>query len=277
MGLLLDILSTAAMLFIVTAGLMIIFGVMKIVNFAHGAIITLGCYASLVVTQLGFNPWLALPAALAAGTATGMVVERLIVQPLYRRPLDAILATWGLGIVIGQLITMAFGREVQFVDSPLQGAADILGTEYSAYRLFLIPAALLLYAVLSALLNRTRFGVRTRAVIMNENLARGLGIRAERIRFVTFGLGAGLGALAGALITPLSSVDPNMGLPWLVSAFMLVMVAGHSIGALLLTCVLYGACQVLVSVYVSPILGGVTIAVLAALTLRLRPQGFAHD
>ena len=88
---------------------------------------------------------------------------------------------------------------------------------------------MLLYLLLTLLLNRTRFGVRTRAVIMNENLARGLGIQAERIRLATFGLGAGLGALAGALITPLSSVDPNMGLPWLVSAFMLVMVSGHSI------------------------------------------------
>ena len=159
MGLLLDILSTAAMLFIVTAGLMIIFGVMKIVNFAHGAIITLGSYASLVVTQLGLNPWLALPARWRRA-ATGLLVERLIVQPLYKRPLDAILATWGLGIVIGQLITMAFGREVQFVDSPVQGAASLLGTEYSAYRLFLIPAALLLYLLLTLLLNRTRFGAR---------------------------------------------------------------------------------------------------------------------
>ena len=128
MGLLLDILSTAAMLFIVTAGLMIIFGVMKIVNFAHGAIITLGSYASLVVTQLGLNPGWRCRRALAAGVATGLLVERLIVQPLYKRPLDAILATWGLGIVIGQLITMAFGREVQFVDSPVQGAASLLGT-----------------------------------------------------------------------------------------------------------------------------------------------------
>ena len=277
MGLLLDILSTAAMLFIVTAGLMIIFGVMKIVNFAHGAIITLGSYASLVVTQLGLNPWLALPLALAVGAAVGVGVERLIVRPLYKRPLDAILATWGLGIVIGQLITMAFGREVQFADAPVKGAVAFLGTDYSAYRLLLIPAALLVYGATLLLLNGTRFGVRTRAVIMNENLARGLGINAERIRFATFGLGAGLGALAGALITPLSSVDPNMGLTWLISAFMLVMVSGHSITALLLTCLVYGACQVLVSVLVSPILRGVTIAVLAALTLRLRPQVFAHD
>ena len=277
MGMLLDILSTAAMLFIVTAGLMMIFGVMKIVNFAHGAIITLGSYASFVVTRLGFDPWLALPFAVVVGAVVGMGVERLIVRPLYKRPLDAILATWGLGIVIGQLITIAFGREVQFVESPVQGALSFFGTEYSAYRLLLIPIALLLCGALMALLNGTRFGVKTRAVIMNEDLAKGLGIHSERIRFITFALGAGLGALAGALVTPLSSVDPNMGLPWLISAFMLVMVSGHSMLSLLLTCTVFGAAQVLVSSYASPVLGGITIAVLAALTLRIRPKGFSHD
>lgn len=277
MVLLLDVLSTAAMLFIVTAGLMMIFGVMKIVNFAHGAIITLGSYASFVVTRLGLDPWLSLPFAIVVGAVVGMGVERLIVRPLYKRPLDAILATWGLGIVIGQLITIAFGREVQFVDSPVQGAVSFMGTEYSAYRLLLVPVALVVCGALIALLNGTRFGVKTRAVIMNEDLAKGLGIHSERIRFITFALGAGLGALAGALITPLSSVDPNMGLPWLISAFMLVMVSGHSMLSLLATCVVFGAAQVLVSSYANPILGGVTIAVLAALTLRIRPKGFSHD
>ena len=277
MGMLLDILSTAAMLYIVTAGLMMIFGVMKIVNFAHGAIITLGSYASFVVTRLGLDPWISLPFALVVGVVTGMLVEWLIVRPLYKRPLDAILATWGLGIVIGQGITISFGREVQFVDSPVHGALLVLGTEYSAYRLLLIPIAVALCLLMTALLSGTRFGVKTRAVIMNEDLAKGLGIHSGRIRFMTFSLGAGLGALAGALITPLSSVDPNMGLPWLISAFMLVMVSGHSMASLLLTCVVFGAAQVAVSTFVSPILGGVTIAVLAALTLRIRPRGFAHD
>ncbi len=113
----------------------------------------------------------------------------------------------------------------------------------------LIPVALVLWALLAGLLNGTRFGVRTRAVIMNEPLASGLGINAARIRFVTFSLGAGLGTLGGALVTPLSSVDPNMGVGWLISAFMLVMVAGHSISSLMLTCLVFGACQVLVSIY----------------------------
>lgn len=276
MVLLLDLLTTAAMLFIVTAGLMMIFGVMKIVNFAHGALLTLGGYASYVVTRLKLDPWLSWPLALVVGVVAGMLVERLIVKPLYKRPLDAILATWGLGIVIGQLIVMAFGREVQFVDAPLAGTWSVGGVDYSAYRLLLVPIAIALCLLLAGLLNGTRFGIRTRAVIMNEDLASGLGIHAGRVRFITFSLGAGLGTLAGTMITPLSSVDPGMGLPWLVSAFMLVMVSGHSMSSLLLTCVVFGACQVLVSTYANPVLGGLTIAVLAAVTLRIRPKGFAR-
>jgi len=276
MVLLLDLLTTAAMLFIVTAGLMMIFGVMKIVNFAHGALLTLGGYASYVVTQLKLDPWLSWPLALVAGMVVGMAVEQLIVRPLYKRPLDAILATWGLGIVIGQLIVMAFGREVQFVDSPLSGTWSLFGIDYSAYRLLLVPVAIVMCLLLTGLLNGTRFGIRTRAVIMNEDLASGLGIHAGWVRFVTFSLGAGLGTLAGTMNTPLSSVDPNMGMAWLVSAFMLVMVSGHSMVSLMLTCLVFGACQVLVSTYASPVLGGLTIAVLAAVTLRIRPKGFAH-
>jgi branched-subunit amino acid ABC-type transport system permease component len=276
MVLLLDLLTTAAMLFVVTAGLMMIFGVMKIVNFAHGALLTLGGYASYVVTQLKLDPWLSWPLAFAAGVVVGMAVEQLIVRPLYKRPLDAILATWGLGIVIGQLIVMAFGREVQFVDSPLSGTWSLFGIDYSAYRLLLVPVAIVMCLLLTGLLNGTRFGIRTRAVIMNEDLASGLGIHAGWVRFITFSLGAGLGTLAGTMITPLSSVDPNMGMAWLVSAFMLVMVSGHSMVSLMLTCLVFGACQVLVSTYASPVLGGLTIAVLAAVTLRIRPKGFAH-
>lgn len=276
MVLILDLLTTAAMLFVVTVGLMMIFGVMKIVNFAHGAFLTLGGYASYVVTKLQIAPLLAWPLAIVVGITVGALVEWLIVRPLYRRPLDAILATWGLGIVIGQLIMMAFGREVQFVSAPLAGTWSVLGVNYSAYRLLLVPVAVVLCLLLSALLNGTRFGVRTRAVIMNEDLASSLGIHSGRVRFITFSLGAGLGTLAGAVITPLSSVDPNMGLPWLVSAFMLVMVSGHSMASLLITCVIFGAAQVLISTYASPVLGGLAIAVLAAITLRIRPKGFAR-
>jgi branched-subunit amino acid ABC-type transport system permease component len=270
-----DIITTAAILFGVAAGLLIVFGVMKIINFAHGGFLTVGGYSALLVTKLGLNAWWSLVVAFVIGSVCGMIIERLVVRPLYSRPLDAILATWGLGIIIGQVITLTFGREVQFVKSPVTGAIDIMGASYSEYRLLLVVVAVLLACGLGLVMNGTRLGLVTRAVIMNEDLARGLGINSGLVRFVTFSLGAGLASLAGALITPLSSVDPNMGVPWLVNAFMLVMVSGVSLVSLAVACLVLGGAQVLVSSWGNPILGGLTIVVLAAVVLRLRPQGFS--
>jgi branched-chain amino acid transport system permease protein len=129
---------------------------------------------------------------------------------------------------------------------------------------------------LTALFYFTRFGLNARAVTMNETLARGLGIDSTRVRALTFGLGAGLACGAGALITPLLSVDPNMGLPWLVNSFMLVLVAGTSIPSLALAALLLGGSQVIVSTFVSPIIGGLTIVVLAAAILRINPKGLSR-
>ncbi len=272
----LDIVTTAAILFIVSAGLLIVFGVMKIVNFAHGAFITLGAYAALVAIRLGVPAALAPVAAFLAGLAAGALIEAGIVRRLYERKLDAILATWGLGIIIGQLVTLAFGRGVQFVSAPISGTTELLGTHYSIYRLLLVGAALVLGAVFAGLLGGTRLGLATRAVIMNEELAQGLGIDSTKVRLLTFGIGSGLAGIAGALITPLSSVDPNMGIPYLINAFMLVMVSGGSLVALAVSCLVLGGLQVLASTFISPILGGLTIAVVAAIALRLRPEGFAR-
>jgi urea transport system permease protein len=272
----LDAVTTAALLFIISSGLLIVFGVMKIINFAHAAFVTVGAYAALVGTRLGL-PWvLVLPLAFAAGAACGALTEATIVRRLYQRPLDAILATWGLGTVIGQVVTLIFGREVQFVQAPITGTIDLLGIDYSAYRIAMVAAAVIVAMVFTALLSGTRLGLSTRAVIMNEMLAQGLGVDASRVRLITFALGSGLAALAGALITPLSSVDPNMGLPWLVSAFMLVMVSGGSLLTLSVSCLVLGGLQVIVSTFVNPILGGLTIAICAAIVLRIRPEGFAR-
>lgn len=271
-----DIITTAAILYCVAAGLLIVFGVMKIINFAHGGFLTVGGYSALLITNMGWNPWWSVPCAFAIGFVCGMLIERLVMKPLYSRPLDAILATWGLGIIIGQLITLGAGREVQFVQSPVNGTVDLLGASYSEYRLLLVAIAVVLAIALAMLLNGTRLGLMTRAVIMNENLARGLGINSGLVRFITFSLGAGLASLAGALITPLSSVDPNMGVPWLINAFMLVMVSGVSLLSLAVACLVLGGAQVLVSSWGNPILGGLTIVVLAAVVLRLRPQGFSR-
>jgi branched-chain amino acid transport system permease protein len=273
MILVLDIVTTAAILFTVASGLMIILGVMKLINFAHGAFLTVGGYAAFMATEAGLSPWLSGPLAFVFGAAGGLLIERLIVRPLYDRPLDAILATWGLGIVIGQLITLGFGREVQFAASPMTGTVEIGAIDYSAYRLVVTLIGVAIAAGLTALLYLTRFGLNARAVIMNEQLARGLGIDSGRVRAITFSLGAGLACAAGALITPLLSVDPNMGLPWLINSFMLVLVSGVSIPSLFVASLLLGGAQVVVSSYVSPILGGLTIVVLAAAILRIRPRG----
>ncbi len=275
-NLLLDIVTTAAILYVVAIGLLIVFGVMGIISFAHGAMLTVGGYAALLVTQAGLNPWLSLPAAALAGLVAGAAMERGVLRPLYRRPLDAILATWGLGIVIGQLITLAFGRQVQFAASPLSGAATVLGATYSEYRLLLVGIAVALGLGIALVLNGTRLGLVTRAVIANENLAQSLGVNSARVRFATFSLGSALASLAGALVVPLSSVDPNMGVPWLVGAFMLVLLSGSSLVSMAFAALVLGAAQVLVSTYLNAVLGGVTIAVLAAIILRIRPTGFAR-
>jgi len=182
----------------------------------------------------------------------------------------------GLGIVIGQVITLVFGRQVQFAESPLSGAARVLGTAYSEYRLLLVGVAVALGLGLAWVMNGTRLGLVTRAVIANEDLAQSLGVDTTRVRFATFGLGSALASLAGALVVPLSSVDPNMGVPWLVGAFMLVLLSGSSLVAMAMAALVLGGAQVLVSTYLNAVLGGMTVAVLAAIILRIRPAGFAR-
>ena len=276
MLILLDVVSTAAILFIVSAGLLAIFGVLKIINFAHGAWLTVGAYCAVVAAHLGLNPWAALPLSFAVGAALGAVAELVVVRPLYRRPLDSILATWGVGIVIGQLVTLAFGRDVQLTPNLLGGTVAVGGVDYSVYRLFAVAAALAIGAAFTVLLDGTRIGLQARAVIMNEALARALGIDTGRVRLATFTVGAGLASLAGVLLTPLTSVDPNMGVAWLIGAFMLVMVAGGSFASLAAACLVFGAVQVVISTFVSPILGSISVAVLAAVVLRVSPKGFAR-
>lgn len=267
----LDIITTAGMLYVVALGLLVVFGVLKIINLAHGAFLTVGAYAAIITTQLQLSPWVSLVLAPAIGVIIAAVIERLVLQPIYERPLDTILATWGLNIIILQLITLYFGREVQFARSPMSGAVAFGGSTYSEYRLFLFLMAIVLGVAVALVLGRTRIGLVARAVVLNEELAQGLGINTRRVRFVTFCLGAGLASLAGALITPLFSVNPYFGVPWLVNAFMLVLVAGVSLGNLAAATLILGGAQVLVSTFGSPVLGSLAIVLLAVLILRFRP------
>ena len=265
-----DVVTTAGVLYIVALGLLIVYGVLKIINLAHGAFLTLGSYAAVVATWLGWNPWSALVIALAAGIAVGALAEWRVLRGLYVRPLDTILATWGLNIIIVQSITLYFGREIQFAESAITQAVSVGGVTYSLYRLTLLLIAAVLGVLVWLVMRRTQIGLVAQAVIMNEELAQALGINTRLVRFVTFCLGAGLASLAGALITPLVSVHPNVGVPWLINAFMLVLVAGVSLGNLALAALILGGAQVLVSSYGNPVLGSLTIVILAVVILRFR-------
>tara|TARA_B100000949_G_scaffold204507_1_gene194149 strand:- start:9 stop:845 length:837 start_codon:yes stop_codon:yes gene_type:complete len=273
----LDVISSAAILFIISSGLLIIFGVMKILNFAHAGLLSVGGYMALTVTQLGWSPWLAAPFALVAGFLAGALIEQTIMRWLYARSLDAILAAWGLGMILVQLITITYGRQIQFVQTPLSGAITIFGETYSLYRLFLVLIAIALGIILTAVLKGTRLGLNTRAVIMNDNLAQALGINSAWVRFLSFSLGSALAAMAGALITPLSSVNPNMGFSWLISSFMIALLSGSSLVSLAVSSLILGGTQVLVSTFINPVAGGMTIVVLAAIILRIRPEGFVNE
>ena len=265
-----DVITTAAVLYIVALGLLIVYGVLKIINLAHGAFLALGSYAAVIATWLGWNPWSALVIAFSGGVAVGAVAEWRVLRRLYVRPLDTILATWGLNIIVVQGITLYFGREIHFAESAITQAVNIGGVTYSLYRLVLLVVAVALGMLVWLVMRRTQIGIVARAVIMNEELAQVLGINTRLVRFVTFCLGAGLASLAGALITPLVSVHPNLGVPWLINAFMLVLVAGVSIANLALAALFLGGAQVLVSAYGNPVLGSLTIVILAVIILRFR-------
>jgi len=267
---LLDVITTAGVLYIVALGLLLVYGVLKIINLAHGAFLTLGSYAAVIATWLGWNPWSALVIALAVGIAVGAVAEWRVLRGLYVRPLDTILATWGLNIIIVQSITLYFGREIQFAESTITQAVNVGGVTYSLYRLVLLFVAVVLGALVWLIMRQTQIGIVARAVIVNEELAEALGVNTRLVRFVTFCLGAGLASLAGALITPLVSVHPNLGVPWLINAFMLVLVSGMSLVNLALAALILGGAQVLVSSYGNPVLGSLAIVILAVIILRFR-------
>lgn len=273
-GLMLDSVTTAAILTIVTMGLLIAFGMMRIINFAHGGFLAIGAYATVVGTANGWPLWVPFILGPCAAAVTALIVEPLLLRRLYKRPLDMILATWGLSLIIVQLITITLGRGTQLVKTVELDALELLGQHYSSYRLILVPIALLVCLMVYLILQKTRVGLVGRAVIMDEDLAQTFGINTQRVRLVTFALGSGLAGLAGVLLAPISSVDPNMGLPWLIFAFMIVLLTGVSVSALILSCLVLGVAQVIVGYTVNATLATLAVPLVVVLVLRFRPAGF---
>jgi branched-subunit amino acid ABC-type transport system permease component len=269
-----NMVAEASVLFLIASGLAVIFGLMNIVNFAHGTFIMVGAYATTEIAAQKLSPWWGIPVGLAVGAGIGIVVECLFMRRLYARIWDTILATIGLGLVFVASVAIIFGRESRFAPAPLTGQLDLGFTRYSTYRIFLIGVALALLLLLSALTRYTRLGLVARAVIADETLASALGIDTRTVRTATFAVGGALAALAGTLVAPIGAVDPNMGENYLIAAFMVVIVAGSSIGGLALGCLIFGALTSWISFVSSQIVGSVVIIVLSAAILRVLPTGF---
>jgi urea transport system permease protein len=222
-------LSIASILLLISLGLAIIYGTVGVINLAHGEFVMLGAYAVWFlesVLGVGFYPCIVLSFVIVA--ALGWLAERLVIRRLYGRVLDTILATWGLGVILQQAVRLGAGAELRYVKMPanLSQAVPVFGADVSAYRLFVLGLAAALLAVTYLLIFRTSFGMRLRGVVQNPEIARCFGVNTSQIYSLTFAYGAGLAGVAGALVSPLKSVSPDMGTGYVVDAFMVVVVGG---------------------------------------------------
>jgi len=270
----LDATNFMSALLLVTLGLVIIFGLMNVINMAHGELFLLGAYMVVAVDRAGGSFWLALFAAPVALAGIGLLMEELVVRHVYHRFIDTILATWGLSIVIKQAVIILFGPTAQQVSNPLPHAFPIAGAAYPAYRLFIMAVALLVAGATFLLFYRTNLGLAARAVIANRPMASSLGINTRRMDRFTFAFGAGLAGLAGAVMAPLMSVDPQMGVGFLIPAFLSILVGGSGtlLGALLGTTLIAGASTVVSSIW-TQIIAQVVVFSVAIVVIRLFPQG----
>ncbi|ODT12364.1 MAG: ABC transporter permease [Kaistia sp. SCN 65-12] len=217
-----------AFLVLSACGLAVIFGMMGVINLAHGEFIMCGAY----VTVSGANAGLPLPLAILLGAlvaaAVGALVERLVVRHLYERPLDTIVATWGLSLIATQGTLIVLGSTMAGIGTPL-GSFQIGGYSYSVYRLVLFVMAIAVLAGLYVLFNWTRFGVMARATIQVPHMAAALGVDTRSVYSLTFALGAGLAGLTGGLYAPTMTLVPTMGTTFIMEAFVTVVVGGADV------------------------------------------------
>jgi branched-chain amino acid transport system permease protein len=227
---LLNGLQLGVMLFLLAAGLTLIFGIMGIINLAHGSLYMVGAYAGALTASATGSFWLAVPAGLAAAALVGMAIELVVMRRLYERDhLDQVLATYGLILFFNEMTTILFGRQPLFVTVPpaLAGAVEIIpGVPYPVYRLVIIAAGLALALALYALIARTRLGMLIRAGATHREMVRALGVDIRLLYTLVFGLGALMAGLAGVMAGPLLSVQVGMGEQILIMTFVVVVVGG---------------------------------------------------
>ncbi len=263
-----------ATLLIISLGLAVIFGMMRVINLAHGEFLMLGGYSAILSVRAGANIWVGmLIAAPIVVGAIGFVVERLLIRHLYGRMVDTMLATWGLSLALIGAVTMIFGNNVTGFSAPL-GSVSIGGFLTSGYSLFLIGAAAFLVLATWLVLRFTHVGLIARGTMQNPEMAAALGVSPAFVYSVTFTVGAALSGLAGGLIAPVSGVLPTMGAAYIAKAFITVITGGAAILAGTVTAsALLGSVSTFATFLTTPVFGEVALLIVAIVLLRLLPRG----
>lgn len=261
---------------LLAVGLSLIFGMLTVVNFAHGAFFMLGAYAGLFVYQQTGSFWASVVLAPLATALLGMVCERWLIRPLYGRGMDyPLLLTFGLAYIFVEAVRMVFGKAGMPFDTPdvLQGATDLGFAYFPTYRLFVIGMVAALLAALWLLIEKTSFGLIVRAGARDPIIVRVLGVDVSRIWLIVFGMGSGIAALAGVLSAPLQGVSPEMGQAVLTIAFVVTVVGGMgSLVGAAVAGLLIGIVESM-TVLLFPEAAKVSMFIIMAAVLLIRPQG----
>jgi len=263
-------------LLLAAIGLAVIFGMMKIINLAHGEFITIGAYGTVVSAKILKLP---LPIAMFFGVlitiAFGYVLERIIIRHLYGRPLDSVVATWGISLIVSQSFLVIFGPSFEGLQTPLSNF-QLGAYSYSQYRLLLIIISILILILLYILFLKSNFGTLARATIENPQIASALGVKVDKVYTITFCIGSALAGLTGAIYAPTMTIVPSIGQAFIVSAFVTVVTAGASpfIG-LIPAATFLSLMQTSVTSYYHATIGILALLFSVILIIRFLPSGFS--
>jgi len=275
-------LSLGSVLVLIAIGLAITFGVMGVINMAHGELMMLGAYTTYVVQTLmpghiAISVLVAIPAAFIVSALTGIVIERTIIRFLYGRPLETLLATFGVSLILQQLVRSIFSALNKSVVTPewMSGSLqinDALSITYN--RLYIVIFTLLVFGAIMAVLKRTRLGLDIRAVSQNRSMARAMGIRSEWVDAMTFGLGSGIAGVAGVALSQLTNVGPNLGQSYIIDSFMVVVFGGvGNLWGALIGGMSMGIANKLLEPYSGAVLAKIFILIALILFIQAKPRG----
>ena len=278
-------LSLGSVLLLAAIGLAITFGVMGVINMAHGEMVMIGAYVTFAVQEVirAYNPALfdislviAVPLAFLVTGCFGILIERTVIRFLYGRPLETLLATWGLSLIIQQAVRTAYGSSNKDVGSPswMSGAFELGGLTITSNRLWIVCFTMFVFVALLGVLRLTRLGLEMRAVTQNRTMAASMGIATARIDALTFGLGSGVAGIAGVALSQIDNVSPNLGQSYIIDSFMVVVFGGvGNLWGTLVGAFTLGIANKFLEPYAGAVLGKIAILVLIILFIQKRPRG----